>query len=81
MEMRLTVQGLEKERDFYFSKLRDIEMMCQEEEDGVATPVQKLLDILYATEVRGGGGGASLLYKFRVRGVPNGSNLTVTILT
>ena len=49
--MRLTVQGLEKERDFYFGKLREIEMLCQEEEDGAPAPVQKMLDILYATEV------------------------------
>lgn len=51
VEMRLTVQGLEKERDFYFGKLRDIEMLCQEEEtEGGTPPIQKILDILYATE-------------------------------
>jgi len=50
MELRLSVGGLEKERDFYFGKLREIEMLCQEEEDGAVAPVQKILDILYATE-------------------------------
>ncbi|EDW31407.1 GL11119 [Drosophila persimilis] len=51
MEMRINLEGLEKERDFYFSKLRDIEILCQEAEEGVTTPlVQKILDILYATE-------------------------------
>ncbi|XP_022229031.1 microtubule-associated protein RP/EB family member 1 isoform X2 [Drosophila obscura] len=52
IDMRLNLEGLEKERDFYFSKLRDIEILCQEAEEGETTPlVQKILDILYATEV------------------------------
>lgn len=48
-EHGLTVQGLEKERDFYFGKLRDIEVLCQEHED--LPVVKSILDILYATEV------------------------------
>ncbi|XP_030369077.1 microtubule-associated protein RP/EB family member 1 isoform X8 [Scaptodrosophila lebanonensis] len=51
MDMRLNLDGLEKERDFYFSKLRDIEILCQEADDGETHPlIQKILDILYATE-------------------------------
>ncbi|XP_047536253.1 microtubule-associated protein RP/EB family member 1 isoform X3 [Vanessa atalanta] len=50
-ELKATVDGLEKERDFYFGKLRDIEVICQEmDEEHNAPIVQKILDILYATE-------------------------------
>lgn len=45
------MDGLEKERDFYFGKLRDIEVICQEMEEQNSPVVQKILDILYATEV------------------------------
>ncbi|XP_023939237.1 microtubule-associated protein RP/EB family member 1 isoform X2 [Bicyclus anynana] len=51
-ELKATVDGLEKERDFYFGKLRDIEVICQDMEEQQNAPiVQKILDILYATEV------------------------------
>ncbi|KAL0101124.1 hypothetical protein PUN28_018757 [Cardiocondyla obscurior] len=52
VEMKMSVEGLEKERDFYFGKLRDIEVMCQDcENNGDPPPiVQKILEVLYATE-------------------------------
>uniref|UniRef100_UPI00398E6BF7 microtubule-associated protein RP/EB family member 3-like isoform X3 n=1 Tax=Pristiophorus japonicus TaxID=55135 RepID=UPI00398E6BF7 len=50
MELKLTVDGLEKERDFYFSKLRDIELICQEHESENSPAVQRIVEILYATE-------------------------------
>ncbi|KAK9497647.1 hypothetical protein O3M35_004336 [Rhynocoris fuscipes] len=49
-DIKLTVDGLEKERDFYFGKLRDIEVVCQEHE-GESPVLQRILEILYATEV------------------------------
>jgi microtubule-associated protein, RP/EB family len=53
MDMRLNLEGLEKERDFYFSKLRDIEILCQEADESESSAIiTKILDILYATEVR-----------------------------
>lgn len=51
MELKLTVDGLEKERDFYFGKLRDIELICQEPESENHPILSKIMDILYATEV------------------------------
>ncbi|KAF2101874.1 hypothetical protein NA57DRAFT_64539 [Rhizodiscina lignyota] len=56
-ELRETVGGLERERDFYFSKLRDIELLIQQqmeaepelekEEGGILKQIQT---ILYSTE-------------------------------
>lgn len=51
MELKLTVDGLEKERDFYFSKLRDIELICQEHESENNSVLSSIINILYATEV------------------------------
>ena len=58
-QLKETVTGLERERDFYFSKLRDIELLVQQaiehdpgleaDEDGLVKQIQA---ILYSTEVR-----------------------------
>lgn len=57
-QLKETVTGLERERDFYFSKLREIEVLLQQaveadpdiekEEDGLIKAIQV---ILYSTEV------------------------------
>ena len=50
-KLRLAVEGLEKERDFYFAKLREIEVMCQEEAAlDAAALKEKILEILYKTD-------------------------------
>lgn len=57
-QLKESVVGLEKERDFYFSKLRDIELLVQkaveetpelEEDEGGLVPL--IQQILYSTEV------------------------------
>lgn len=50
VEMKLTLEGMEKERDFYFGKLRDIELLCQGDGDEANPIIQKILAKLYATE-------------------------------
>ncbi|KAG8187665.1 hypothetical protein JTE90_005517 [Oedothorax gibbosus] len=51
-EMKMTVDGLERERDFYYGKLRDIEVLCQEQEmsEEKQTFIEQILEILYQTE-------------------------------
>jgi RP/EB family microtubule-associated protein len=50
-ELRTEMEGLEKERDFYFEKLRDIEIVLQDLEDkGEGSSMSaSLFKILYAT--------------------------------
>jgi len=55
-EERTTVAALEKERDFYFGKLRDIEVMLQQELEshpdvGDTQFLKDIQAILYSTEV------------------------------
>ena len=50
-ELRLEMGGIEKEREFYFDKLREIEMMLQDLEDnGKGNELTaSIFEILYAT--------------------------------
>lgn len=47
--MEISVNGVETERDFYFGKLRDIEVLCQQNE-GLPV-VEEIMKIMYKTEV------------------------------
>ncbi|KAK6237696.1 hypothetical protein QUC31_003165 [Theobroma cacao] len=49
-ELKLSVDSLEKERDFYFAKLRDIEILCQTPEIEDSPIVAAIKRILYATD-------------------------------
>ena len=49
-ELKLTSDTLEKERDFYFGKLRDIEVLLQHYQEQNIPTVDMVLKILYATE-------------------------------
>ncbi|CAH0474588.1 unnamed protein product [Peronospora belbahrii] len=55
-DLRTMVESLEKERDFYFNKLREVEIMLQSAEDSDTNPLaQAVFKILYATEEDGVG--------------------------
>uniref|UniRef100_UPI00358E415C microtubule-associated protein RP/EB family member 3-like n=1 Tax=Myxine glutinosa TaxID=7769 RepID=UPI00358E415C len=50
LQMKLNVEGLERERDFYFGKLRHLEILCQEPEYEKQPLLEGILAILYSTE-------------------------------
>ncbi|KAI8773741.1 microtubule-associated protein RP/EB family member 1 isoform X1 [Biomphalaria glabrata] len=47
-QLNIDKEGLEKERDFYFNKLREIEVICQDNEG--MPHIKEIMDVLYATE-------------------------------
>ncbi|KAI7738230.1 hypothetical protein M8C21_009761 [Ambrosia artemisiifolia] len=49
-ELKLTMDSLEKERDFYFAKLRDVEILCQSPSISNLPVIEAIKRILYAAE-------------------------------
>jgi len=49
-ELKMSVENLERERDFYYSKLREVEVLCQNHEGEQVPFLQEVLDILYKTD-------------------------------
>lgn len=62
-ELKMTVEGLERERDFYFGKLREVEVLCQQktetEGEDATIACSEILGILYKTDEEEGGDGAA----------------------
>ncbi|XP_055722191.1 microtubule-associated protein RP/EB family member 2-like isoform X2 [Salvelinus fontinalis] len=54
--LKLALEGVEKERDFYFGKLRDVEVLAQEQGQESAQFVERLMEILYSADEQEGAG-------------------------
>ncbi|XP_068197568.1 microtubule-associated protein RP/EB family member 2 isoform X2 [Antennarius striatus] len=52
--LKLALEGVEKERDYYFSKLREVELLSQEQSEENAPFVERLMEILYASDEQEG---------------------------
>ncbi|CAA6659761.1 unnamed protein product [Spirodela intermedia] len=52
MDLKLSIDNTEKERDFYFSKLRDIEVLCQRPELEHLPMTKAVRNILYAVDTK-----------------------------
>lgn len=48
--LKLALEGVEKERDYYFSKLREVELLCQEQGEENAAFIERLMEILYSSD-------------------------------
>jgi microtubule-associated protein, RP/EB family len=53
-EVLESAEAMERERDFYFSKLRQVEILCQAKENDDDGFVKKIVDILYAEDTSEG---------------------------
>lgn len=48
--LKSALEDMEKERDYYFGKLREVELLCQEQDKENAKLVGQLMMILYAAD-------------------------------
>ncbi|XP_075877688.1 microtubule-associated protein RP/EB family member 2 isoform X1 [Nelusetta ayraudi] len=53
--LKSALEGVEKERDYYFGKLREVEVLCQEHAEENATFADQLLEVLYSSYDQEGG--------------------------
>lgn len=51
-ELKASIEAVEREREFYYEKLRELEVLCQKADEAEESTIdkQKILDVLYATE-------------------------------
>ena len=54
MSLSLIASPFRPNSDFYFGKLREIEILCQADDWKDLPQIQEILEILYTTEVRWG---------------------------
>ncbi|XP_028831200.1 microtubule-associated protein RP/EB family member 2 isoform X2 [Denticeps clupeoides] len=54
--LKLALDGMEKERDFYFGKLREVELLCQEHGQESGPFVDRLMEVLYSADEQEAGG-------------------------
>lgn len=47
--LKSALEGVEKERDYYFEKLREVEVLCQEQAGEETTFAKQLLEVLYSS--------------------------------
>ncbi|XP_060777012.1 microtubule-associated protein RP/EB family member 2 isoform X1 [Neoarius graeffei] len=53
---KLALEGVEKERDYYFGKLREVELLCQEQGQDNGPFVERIMEVLYSTDEQEAGG-------------------------
>ncbi|XP_074544771.1 microtubule-associated protein RP/EB family member 2 isoform X2 [Halichoeres trimaculatus] len=52
--LKSALEGVEKERDYYFSKLREVELLCQDQGEENGPFVERLMEVLYSSDEQEG---------------------------